>query len=235
MAIEKIILRPVNTILSLVPNSNAIYFPTDYDETKLHLLVSEKIADNDSTYIVAKGIGGTPGFSFSIPENYHNKIPTEIKVCGTGSSYDSTDSEEFLRITFPISYNSEEETTRTNVADCPTSFTLLNWTYFEIIIPMDDISGFYNYMIEYSDKYHLLPTCSSIAKNSSDGIAITQLYLELTYEEESSFETIYIKDNNSWSSIEGLIYKKQNGVWEKIDSSILQNSTKYQINNSNEL
>ena len=231
MATEKIMLNPT----SFHPAPGAIYFPADYDETKLQLLVSEKIADNDSTYIVVLGGIAFSSFSFSIPENYRKRVPTELKVCGVGSSYNSTDSEEFLEMQLSVSYNSETETTEKITIECLTPFTTSNWSYFEILVPIENINGFYNYMIDYVDKGHVFFQCNSSAKNSSDGIAITQLYLELTYEEESSFETIYIKDNNSWSSIEGLIYKKQNGIWEKIDSSLLQNSTKYQINNSNEL
>ena len=65
-------------------------------------------------------------------------------------------------------------------------------------------------------------------------LSITQVYVEVAYEDDSSdtptSETIYLKDNGSWSSIPCAIYQKQNDIWVLADSSVLEEGFRYVLN-----
>ena len=65
---------------------------------------------------------------------------------------------------------------------------------------------------------------NSLAKNGTEGIAVTQLYLKIIYEKN---DTIYLKENGSWISVPCSIYQKQNGAWIAVDSTIFENGDKY--------
>lgn len=67
-------------------------------------------------------------------------------------------------------------------------------------------------------------------KNSGT-VCLTQVYIEVTYEDNSSSttDTIYLKENGSWTTIPCTIYQKQNGVWVLTDSTIFANGDKYTL------
>lgn len=65
-------------------------------------------------------------------------------------------------------------------------------------------------------------------KNSGT-VCLTQVYIEVTYEDNSSSttETIYLKENGSWTPLTGTIYQKQAGSWVVVSSDVLADGYKF--------
>lgn len=72
----------------------------------------------------------------------------------------------------------------------------------------------------------------SSSKDSSGYVRITQVYVEITYEEIETGTGLYMKSNGSYAEVQK-VYKKVNGVYvEQTDiSSLFSTSTKYKKGN----
>ena len=220
MATKTVILRPDKNTSS----SKSTYFPSDHDINLQYLLVSEEVADNSSTYVVAGAVLATTVFGFSVPEEFRSKVPLAAKVCGVASSYESTEAET-LYINYKYPYGDSVSSVQEEVA----SFTS-NWEYFECEVQNNDLNLFNDGLLNVEN--FLTPFCNSIADKGTEGVAITQLYIALTYEvEDEETNSIYLKSNGSWTSISGTIYQKSNGSWTEVDASVLQDGTKYMVIN----
>lgn len=222
MATETLILRPV-----LVTNpANCTYYPSDTSSDQIHTLVSEEVADNDATYIIAKTQTNSPNFSFSIPESYQDRVPLGIKLCGVAKRYDSSEVETLIGL-----YWYATSTSSSNAPITIGSFENDDWTYFSISYSEEHIEGAYNRILNDPQGSHLSVYRSNASKNDAEGIAITQLYLELTYEKEESTTSyaVYLKNNGVWETNRGVVYKKIDGSWQEATPASLSTDIKYKV------
>jgi hypothetical protein len=239
MATETLILRPND---SRADGSNYEAYPS-VEATEYWTLVSEEIPDEDSTYVKPHlSIVGGANYNFpAIPEQYKNKTPTKIKVYIRGCNKDNTSNEPSF---IGIKIIEPNDTNGYSITEIPPRITLSTAYVTDYIeIPEDYKLSFYSILTNEDIQEEIKSNGkgevtlfridgSSSSKQTSD-IRITQLYLELEYldEDPTTSETIYLKQNGSWSAISGDIYKKENGIWVLKDASILQQGLKYKINN----
>lgn len=227
MATETLILRP-----TWIPEDCALScFPTDYGQAETYKLVSEVTADNEATYVIIKEKMATDPdnfFGFTAPEEYKELTPTAIKICGIASPYDSVDETEEMIIMYYY-YSSETETSEYNtLTEDPQILATGSWTEFEVSVPDEHVLSMYRHIFRKGEASRDIGSVgfiiNSVAKNGTEGIAVTQLYLKIIYEKN---DTIYLKENGSWMSIPCTIYQKQNGTWVSVDSTIFENGDKY--------
>lgn len=187
-----------------------------------YAMISESSSDDDSTYVYQTvsstssasvtssfTLGGTmPSGSFKITGArlyVRGKSSADYTYSGTYKlSIDSSDSSMSLSTSYQTSSN-------TGVAT-----SLINNTYTSSNFPSLSVT------ITTAGK-------KSSSKNSNFQIRITQVYLELEYEEvaESSDE-IYIKQNGIWTKY-SQVYKKINGTWllQSDIASVFDTNTNY--------
>ncbi len=221
MATETITLRPTSGLTGV----SVTCYPTDTPSDSIYLLVCEENQDDEATYIVWDTLASMSGFNFTVPGDYVSKIPTSIKVYAV-MYVDETIAEINLQYMATGDTYSKLSNAR-----------IVSETYVPYIfeIPTAEVSDFYtNSLINHISSYALTFTVTSTStgsnsKNTTNYPHLTQLYLELTYQEDEDIvlDTIYLKENSSWTSIPCTIYQKQNGAWVTTDSSILENGDKF--------
>jgi hypothetical protein len=221
MATETIILRPTGGDCTEI----TVRYPDTLD---IWELVNEEVADDDATYIlISKSQDATLRFTF--PEKYKNLTPSSMTIHYRAKAYNST-------------------STSTNISICygdllGTSFfkhmigekTTLSSIYqdYEINVSQDTLETVYSKLISTDDpQYNCLYLLSSTSNKNEELAQVTQFYLEITYEDEESSESMFIRQNGSWVELSGTIYKRQNGSWVLADSSALQNETHYILNDT---
>ena len=169
-------------------------------------LISESSSDDDSTYIYQTvsstssasatssfTLGGTiPSGSFKITGAtlyVRGRSSADYKYSGTYQlSIDSSASSMSLSTSYQTSSNTEVAT------------SLINNTYTSSNFPSLSVT------ITTAGK-------KSSSKNSNFQIRVTQIYLELEYEEIIEDNSIiYIKEGGNWNRY-STVYKKENGIW----------------------
>ena len=169
-------------------------------------LISESSADDDSTYIyqtVSSTSSASVTSSFALggtmPSGLFKITGATLYVRGRSSanytysgtyqlSIDSSASSMSLSTSYQTSSN-------TGVAT-----SLINNTYTSLNFPSLSVT-----ITTAGNK--------SSSKNSNFQIRITQIYLELEYEEiVGDNSIIYIKESGNWNNYSA-VYKKENGVW----------------------
>lgn len=232
MATETVILRPNRSISSSSAGSS---YPI-VELSQYWSLVAEEISDEDSTYYAPNKLTGDPKLLFELPpEEYLNKIPTKISVC---LRMKETNGNQDV-ITSILIFSSEF----TSGISLKSNIILTSsYQNFYVTIPNEYLLSFYQGLLNqnFYESYGtgnlgIMSTASSSSSKSTLDVRLTQLYLELEYsdggDEPITSETIYLKQNGSWSAISGDIYKKENGIWVLKDASVLQQGLKYRINN----
>ena len=218
MATKTMILRPTAML-----NTDSFTGYAGGVETELsHLLVSEEVADDDATYITSKASATSPtnGFLFTKPQNI---VPTNIRiVCRVKSSTASS--------SCAIFYNKESGVTR--VASPSVSTTYQNESY---ALPSADLTEFWK-IINSTDTFHI-SFCSGTGvndKSTAYTTSLTQLFLEVDYEEaESEDPILYVKANGVFSPISGDVYKKINDSWMISDTSVFNDGDKFKLQTIN--
>lgn len=216
MATQTIILRPTGT----ATGSNASYtpFPTNTAKEDVYLLISEEFADDDATYLVAKGTSLSGGILFTTTNL--NITPINIRIVTRMRT-------TIANSTALITYSIVDGTENLEIINLSEEYV----TYVQSI-PSEHTSGFWNAMLT-NEISHITISAGSTSTDTkaSKDVRITQLYLEVDYDDgtgsEEITETIYLKENGSWTSIPCTIYQKQNGAWVQTDSSIFENGENF--------
>ena len=234
MATETLILRPdASTGLDNIGYINGVQ-DTTISGTDYYKLVSEEISDEDATYASPTTATNSLFLHFTMPEEYKELTATNAKVVVRGCIKDSSNEYESVNVATPTAINSSNNTlTLTSLENV--SFNSI-YTDYIWTIPDDVFSIFIETLQDSSSMQIRVQTSDSSTKNSTHVIAVTQVYIELTFEkeaEEPSFtNNLYLKINNEWTPImNALIYKKVNGEWEPSDISIFTDNQKFILNN----
>lgn len=169
-------------------------------------LISESNADDDSTYIY-QSISETSNSSNTSRFELNGTIPsgsfkiTAAKLCVRGKSSGSgTYSGTYKLTTDSSSANLSLSTSYQNSNNTNVASNLINNTYTSSTLPSLSVE-----VVTSGNK--------SSSKDSNFQIRITQVYLELTYEEiVEETDALYIKQSGSWTKYTKA-YKKINGAW----------------------
>lgn len=224
------ILRPIEG----TKTSTVVLHPNSTDNSDLYKLLNEEIADDDSTYIELPDVLQSVTVGFDI--NALLAIYLNIKTCKIifRAKIDSIDNKTGFYIGLMKWDNSNNKhTTAIGGRIAPTS---TNWeTYsYDIdvntiisVIESDAINGHTSLL---GKLYVNLGQQATGGKSSGSGY-YTQAYMEITYDDGTieTSETIYLKENDTWTSVPCTIFQKQNGSWVKTDSSIFENGDRFTI------
>lgn len=219
MATKTLILRPTGS------NFGATTFYPEGDSTTAYLLVSEELADEDSTYVLTESTLPRGGFTFTLPDIPTVPIAIRIIVRACTSINDST-----MTLSYPTAGLNED--VQMGYSDkISLSTTYEDYSYS---IPNEDIPLFW-YAINNRDctSGHVTTSCGANSTDSkaSKNAKITQLYLEIDYEDEKEtcIENIYLKKNSAWLELSCEIYQKQEGIWLKTNSTVFKNNSKFKF------
>lgn len=185
-------------------------------------LISESSADDDSTYIY-QDISGTSSSSKTSTFNLTGTMPSgSFKITGATlyvrakSSGSGTYSGTYKLSIDSSTSNMSLSTSYQNSSNSNVASSLRNNTYTS--------SNFPSLSVQL--------TTSGNKSNSKDDnfqVRITQVYLELTYEEiVQDTDALYIKQNGSWVKY-NQVYKKVNGSWvlQSDLTSVFNQNTNY--------
>ena len=239
MATETLILRPTHIcdagMLTVTPGC----YPTDTSLDDMPVLISEEIPDDDSSYITLS-VGTC--VAFTIPEKFLGINPLTATLyyrqkLESGQNPITTTEITIGYITRDTSKNHNKMNGITDFINIASQSTpnSNNYTTFNDVVPETSLASldFNNTVVT-----NIFITCITTPSNSSDNskstiARTTQMYLEVTYEDPDSpdtpttTETIYLKQNNSWTSVPCIIYQKQNGTWNLTDSTIFNNGDRF--------
>lgn len=172
--------------------------------TSGYSLISESSADDDSTYIyqtVSSTSSASVTSSFTLggtmPSGLFKIIGATLYVRGK-SSADYTYSGTY-QLSIDSSASSMSLSTSYQTSSNGVATSLINNTYTSLNFPSLSVT-----ITTAGEK--------SSSKNSNFQIRITQIYLELEYEEIVDNSIIYIKESGNWNKY-STVYKKENGVW----------------------
>lgn len=172
--------------------------------TSGYSLISESSADDDSTYIyqtVSSTSSASVTSSFTLggtmPSGLFKIIGATLYVRGK-SSADYTYSGTY-QLSIDSSASSMSLSTSYQTSSNGVATSLINNTYTSLNFPSLSVT-----ITTAGNK--------SSSKNSNFQIRITQIYLELEYEEIVDNSIIYIKESGNWNKY-STVYKKENGVW----------------------
>ena len=176
-----------------------------------YAMISESSADDDSTYIY-QTVSSTSSASATSSFTLGGTMPSgPFKITGATlyvrgkSSADHTYSGTY-KLSIDSSASSMSLSTSYQTSSSGVATSLINNTYTSSNFPSLSVT------ITTAGK-------KSSSKNSNFQIRITQIYLELKYEEiVEEPSAYYTKINGSWKKII-TIYKKIDGVWTEFDYS----------------
>ena len=174
--------------------------------TSGYAMISESSSDDDSTYIY-QTVSSTSSASVTSSFTLGGTMPSGLfKITGATlyvrgrSSADHTYSGTY-QLSIDSSASSMSLSTRYQTSsNTGVATSLINNTYTSLNFPSLSVT------------ITTAGNTSSI-KNSNFQIRITQIYLELEYEEiVEDNSIIYIKESGNWNKY-STVYKKENGVW----------------------
>lgn len=173
--------------------------------TSGYSLISESSADDDSTYIY-QTVSSTSSASVTSSFTLGGTMPSGLfKITGATLYVRGRSSADYASGTYQLSIDSSASSMSLSTSYQTSSNTgvatsLINNTYTSLNFPSLSVT------IATAGK-------KSSSKNSNFQIRITQIYLELEYEEiVEDNSIIYIKESGNWNKY-STVYKKENGVW----------------------
>ena len=206
--------------LMLRPVSDKSLKHTCSSGSKGYSMISEVSADDDSTYIY-QSVSNTSSASVTSSFTLGGTMPSgSFKITGAtlyvvGKSTSKSSSDQYSG-TYQLSIDSSASSMSLSTSSYQTSSAsvatgLINNTYTNSNFPSLSVT---------------IVTTGNLASSGKDNfqIRITQIYLELEYEEVGH----YTKINGSWQKII-TIYKKIDGVWvlQSDSASIFDENVKY--------
>lgn len=225
MATETLILRPT----SIIDYSGVEPIPSETTVENWHKLINEEVADDNSTKLtisISKTETDyiTVGHDFTRPGAI-SSAKIYIRYIGSEKNIDG------IMLYLEILDN--------NGSTIGSEDILVN-DLFD-----DSVFNFYSKTIEISN-YDLLNSiknglislklnlyCES-TPSKEHSLGITQLYIELTHDgtltQPIESPLLFIKSDNSWTTLHGTLYEKKDGDYILSDLSILTNGQNYIIN-----
>ena len=224
MAIE--ILRP-NANSEASSSGGIVFYPSDVEFADAEILVYEAVADDDATYIeITDLLHDFDGhFDSERLRNNYSKITSFRIVCRIKTAPTSTSLR--CRLDSPNSTSSDTFTTiKVSPQSSDWETVYANFETTDIITRIETALKYDATQDLFTVLFGLNTETTTNPDKSTLSLKITQVYVEITYEDDSSndstTETIYLKENDAWASIPCLIYQKQNGTWVTADSTILE-------------
>ena len=168
-----------------------------------YAMISESSADDDSTYIY-QTVSSTSSASVTSSFTLGGTMPSgSFKITGATLYVRGRSSADYTYSgTYQLSIDSSASSMSLSTSYQTSSSTgvatsLINNTYTSSNFPSLSVA------ITTTGK-------KSSTKDDDFQIRVTQVYLELEYEE--IVEDIYIKENGNWNKYSA-VYKKENGIW----------------------
>ena len=194
-----------------------------------YALINESAADDASTYIyqsISSTSSSSKTSSFKISCSSSKKIKITSAKVVVRACHNTSNSSDTRSLSFKLGIGGKTSSAKTVTLD--TSFANTTQTYIA-----SDL-GIANTVYDSFDAANINISLTSSgalnrSKNSSFQIRITQVYVEITYDEIVDTGTgLYIKNNNQYSEVKA-VYKKINGTYVKQTniSSLFNSSTKY--------
>ena len=165
-------------------------------------LISESSADDDSTYIY-QTVSSTSSASVTSSFTLGGTMPSgSFKITGAtlyvrGRSSANYTYSGTYKLSIDSSASSMSLSTSYQTSSSGVATSLINNTYTSSNFPSLSVA------ITTTGK-------KSSMKDDDFQIRVTQVYLQLEYEE--IVEDIYIKENGNWNKYSA-VYKKENGIW----------------------
>ena len=192
-------------------------------------LLNESTADDASTYIyqsISSTSSASKTSSFKLSGTSSNKIKITSAKVVVRACHNTSNSSDTRSLNFKLGIGGKTSSSKT--VSLGTSFADTTQTYTASDLGIADT------VYDSFDAANITVSLTSSgalnsSKNSSFSIRITQIYVEITYDEIVDTGTrLYIKNNNQYSEIKA-IYKKINGTYVKQTdiSSLFNSSTKY--------
>lgn len=206
MATKTLILRPTNVTCD--NESLVTLYPTDTTLSNAHLLVNEEVADDDATYITG-GLGSNINyhFTFTKPEDLKNITGFSFVVrhkLEASSSQHSIEYKIYLNTNnYTLCTMTENSTIYSNMSENIT----------------DDIKNVIIGILNNAQdlNFYITQAVSTGSSSKSKPIRTTQMYIELTYENNDAILQ-YFKQNNKWINIgEFAVHYKRNGKWSLLN------------------
>ena len=194
-----------------------------------YALINESTADDASTYIyqsISSTSSSSRTSSFKISGSSSKKIKITSAKVVVRACHNTSNSSDTRSLSFKLGIGGKTSSAKT--VTLGTSFANTTQTY-----TASDL-GIANTVYDSFDAANINISLTSSgaldrSKNSSFQIRITQVYVEITYDEIVDTGTgLYIKNNNQYSEVKA-VYKKINGTYVKQTniSSLFNSSTKY--------
>ena len=213
MATKTIILRP--TSVTCDDETLVTLYPTDTLMSNAHILVNETTADDDATYIT-NGLGSNIHYHFSYtkPDDLKNVSKFSFKV---RYKAEGTESGTTYTICFASNnYNIGSSTGGSSTEYTDVSESITTDISDSIIAEFNNVSSTCNFYITQA---------TATGNNKSKPIRTTQIYVEITYEDNNAAIS-YFKQDGNWVNIGVLtMYYKRNNKWRKLNDADLESYT----------
>lgn len=219
MATKTIILRPhrywdnINNAAGI--NVEWTFYPADTPHDDISLLVSEEVADDDATYVSVPTTGNcSDGFGFATADL--DIIPISIRILARMRCQNTAVVMKYDICAEPVDGASHGTTICSGISTEALSAT---YTTHSCNIPSEYVSTIWDYMCSTAVYVCLGPTNSSGSGKSASNTIITQLYLEVDYDDGTGIPdtpeaVMYQKIGDAWTPVYGTVYKKVNGIWQ---------------------
>ena len=204
MASKTLILRPIS--LTSDDESKVTFYPSNTTIANAHMLVNEETADDDATYITSDlGSNVNYHFVFDKPSDFKNIIGISILI-----RYKFEASSSMHSLTYTVNLSTE-------------SFAITNTTTPTSTIYADQIENFTDDLQSaivtelnntQSLSFYITQALSTTQSSKSKPVRTTQMYIEVTYENNSSVLQ-YFKQDTKWVNIGELaMYYRSRDSWD---------------------
>ena len=223
MATKTLILRPISAEVTIAdPNNKASMSvtPSDTSTDAYHTLLSEEVADNDSTYIAIAG-----GYYIDVK---FNALPQDIKINNikiivmartpSGNTGTMTASYNFYK-----NVGGELQAIESSNINTDVSYGDISAEYTQFIC---ESSLFTQELISNQALDYVFRIIANTASNVQ--VSITQIYAEVAY--EIYVTPIYFKNSGSWTTFSCRLYQKINSNWVMVEDNSLIENERFKMN-----
>ena len=204
------IMRPYTVSLS----GQAVCVPETSDAVSL---INDVVADDDATYI---NITQTGAINYCNCKLFSDKLKNEYQ---TITNVIMVMRMQNGNLDHSITYRQFNGSTTYMDAHI-VSTTANQWETISTQIDLEAVkSG-----VAYDGNARIFVVNNASSSKATCDVKISQLYLKVTYGDDTT-ETIYLRQNNTWTEIPCNIYQKQNGEWILTDSSVFEDGDRFTI------
>lgn len=222
MATKTLILRPISAEVAVASSNNKSSMsvtPSGTSADMYHNLLSEEVADNDSTYIAIAG-GYYIDVQFdSLPQDINIK---DIKIMITARTPSGNTGTVVMTYNFYKIVNGTSEAIESSNISTDVAYGDISAGYTQFVCKSSSFTQELITTPALNYKFRLVTNTSSNVK-----VSVTQIYAEVTYEESN---TIYINNNGIWDKFLYRIYQKVNDAWVETDNNALIEGERFNLN-----